>query len=142
MKDPKNFTPDMIEAAKTAKDPRELRAMAEKNHVVLTEEEATVCFKQLNPPMGELDDDDLDAVAGGGCGSSSPTGCEDPIPPFGTHLYMKNGCPGCGACSTSGFVKRADEYGWAVVCNDCSTTVTGSGRGDFWSRFSIHPDSL
>ena len=63
----KNLTPEMIEKAKAAKSAEELLALAKENNVEMTADEAATYFAQLNPTSGELDDDDLDAVAGGAC---------------------------------------------------------------------------
>ena len=77
-----NLTPEMIEKAKGTKSAEELLALAKENGVELTEKEAATYFAQLNPKSGELDDDELDAVAGGGCQSGSSgrivvsSGCE------------------------------------------------------------------
>lgn len=64
-----NYTPDMIEKAKTARSAEELVTLAKENGLEMSAGEAEVCFARLHPVMGELDDDDLDNVAGGGCGS-------------------------------------------------------------------------
>lgn len=61
------FTPEMIEKAKAAKTAEELMALAKENNIEMTEEEAKTYFAQLHPASGELSDDDLDNVAGGGC---------------------------------------------------------------------------
>ena len=63
-----NLTPEMIEKAKAAKSAEELLEVAKENNVEMTEDEAKTYFAQLNPKSGELDDDELDAVAGGACG--------------------------------------------------------------------------
>ena len=65
-----NLTPEMIEKAKAAKTAEELFALAKENNVEMTEEEAKTYFAQLNPASGELSDDELDNVAGGGCETS------------------------------------------------------------------------
>ena len=67
----KNLTPEMIEKAKAAKTAEELLAIAKAEGVEMTEAEAAAYFAQLNPKTGELDDDDLDNVAGGSCESTS-----------------------------------------------------------------------
>ena len=67
----KNLTPEMIEKTKAAKSVEELLALAKENGVAMSEDEAQMYYAQLNPKSGELSDDDLDAVAGGGCQSSS-----------------------------------------------------------------------
>ena len=64
----KNLKPEMIEKAKAAKSAEELLALAKENNVEMTADEAKTYFAQLNPKSGELDDDDLDNVAGGAGG--------------------------------------------------------------------------
>ena len=61
------FTPELIEKAKSAKTPEELMALAKENGTELTEESAKAYFEQLNPKTGELADEELNNVAGGGC---------------------------------------------------------------------------
>jgi len=81
-----NFTPEQIAAAKTAKSPEELIAMAKEQGIELTPNQAMEAMKSLNPPASELGDEELDNVAGGevyGCGS-----------PPDSSLYP---CPYCGA---------------------------------------------
>ena len=62
---------ELIAKAKQAKNPEELLALAKENGVELTEESAKSYFNQLNPKTGELADDELDNVAGGGCQSNN-----------------------------------------------------------------------
>ena len=69
----KNLTPEMIEKAKAAKTAEELLELAKANGVEMTADEAKTYFAQLNPKSGELDDDDLDNVAGG-CGDPETPG--------------------------------------------------------------------
>ena len=72
----------MIEKARTAKSAEELLELAKANNIEMTAEEAKTYFAQLGPKSGELNDDDLDAVSGGGCRSNSSgrtvvsSGCE------------------------------------------------------------------
>ena len=67
----KNLTPEMIEKAKAAKSAEELLELAKENGVEMTKDEAATYFAQLKPKSGELDDDELDNVAGGACASNS-----------------------------------------------------------------------
>ena len=67
----KNFTAEQIEKAKGAKSAEELLALAKEVNLEMTEEEAKAYFAQLNPEAGELSDEELDNVAGGGCETSS-----------------------------------------------------------------------
>ena len=66
----KNITPELIEKAKAAKSAEELLELAKANDVALTEEEAKTYFEQLNA-NGVVSDDELEAVAGGGCGGTN-----------------------------------------------------------------------
>ena len=56
------FTQEQIEAAKAAKSPEELIATAKEAGVEITLEQAAAFLKQ-----GELADEELESVAGGGC---------------------------------------------------------------------------
>lgn len=56
----------MIEKAKQAKSVEELLALAKGNGVELSEQEANEYFTQLGK-AGELSDEELDNVSGGGC---------------------------------------------------------------------------
>ena len=62
------LTPELLEKAKQAKSAEELGTLAKENGIELTAEEANTYFTKLNPEDGELSDDELDEVAGGGCG--------------------------------------------------------------------------
>ena len=95
----KDFSKELIEKAKQAKSVAELLEIAKENKVELTEEQAKTYFAQLTPKTGELSDDELDHVSGGGCGEYHycPVCGAEP-------LWCPNGdggvnirCPGCGA---------------------------------------------
>lgn len=60
------ITPEILEKAGQAKSAEELIALAEENGYPLDEERARKYFGQLNR-SGELSDEELDNVAGGGC---------------------------------------------------------------------------
>ncbi len=57
---------ELLEQAKKASSAEELLAFAKENGVELTKEEADAYFAQINK-SGELSDEELDNVAGGGC---------------------------------------------------------------------------
>ncbi len=57
---------ELLKKAKEAKDEKELIEIAEKEGIELREEAASSIFKRLHSE-GELSDDDLDSVSGGGC---------------------------------------------------------------------------
>ena len=59
---------EIIAKAREAKSAEELLAMAKENDIELTGEQAKEYYDRLHA-TGELSDDELDNVAGGGCGS-------------------------------------------------------------------------
>ena len=65
--DDMNVSKELLEKAKAAKSAEELLAMAKAENIELTEEQAAKAFAELNK-MGELSDEELDNVAGGGGG--------------------------------------------------------------------------
>ena len=83
------FTKEMIEKAKAAKSAEELLELVKAEGVEMTAEEAEVRFAELNK-KGELADEELDNVSGGGCDKKfSPGGaqeCEKDV----VHLYKVN----------------------------------------------------
>lgn len=60
-----SFSPEQIEKAKASKSPEELLSLAKENGLDMTEEQANTYFEELNK-IGELSDDELDNVSGGG----------------------------------------------------------------------------
>lgn len=64
-----NFNTELLEKAKQAKSAEELLTLAKENGMELTEEQATAYYAQLHPATGEVTDDELENVAGGGCHS-------------------------------------------------------------------------
>ena len=66
------FSKELIEKAKTAKSAEELLAMSKAEGFELPEGEAKTVFSKLNK-TGELSDEELDNVSGGGCRDSGDT---------------------------------------------------------------------
>ena len=66
---------ELITKAKAAKSVEELLELAKASNVELSEEQAKEYFAKLNPTKGELSDDELDDVSGGGCGESKTKYC-------------------------------------------------------------------
>ena len=111
----KNFNAEMIEKAKVAKTAEELLEIAKAEGVEMTADDAAAYFEQLNPKSGELSDDDLDNVAGGGCGGSVRVG---------DNVRVTSGetCQICGG--NTGTVKSVGAFGaGAVVCHNCSDSI-------------------
>jgi len=114
------FTPELIEKAKAAKTAEELLALAKENEVEMTEESAAAYFAQLHPTSGELSDDELDNVAGGGCYKG------DRLVVTVAHVCELWTCKMCGLGSygdtglhfcRKGFWGTGDSC--QIVCNNC-----------------------
>ena len=58
---------ELLAKAKNAKTPEELIALANENGMEMTEESAEAYYNLLHPQNGEVSDDELGNVAGGGC---------------------------------------------------------------------------
>lgn len=125
--------PELIEKAKTAKTAEELFELANANGVEITVDDAKTYFAQLNPKCGELADDELDNVSGGGCSSTDNEGLAPAEPQLyaGQKVYLKE--PGhtfgscyCQnpACASSVFwiEKQIDAEKYLLECMGCDWT--------------------
>ena len=112
----KNFNAEMIEKAKTVKSAEELLELAKASNVEMTADEAAAYFAQLNPKSGELDDDDLDAVAGGACADSN----DNDTPAVGAgdtvQITSEAACPDCGG--KIGTVSKKHSRGYCIKCKN------------------------
>ncbi len=105
------FNNELLEKARAAKSPEEIIALAKENDVLLSEEEANAYFEQMNK-TGELSDDELDSVAGGGCHSGDGRLVV-------TSLYScKDFSCVCGAGNS--VVLRGATQNMHYVCTSCS----------------------
>lgn len=125
------FNAELLEKAKQVKSAEELLALAEENGVRMTREQAEAYYAQMNPKSGELSDDELDNVAGGGCGGDSNF---DAIRQYfdnfqnGERVYCSNlACPSCGCHYGTYYSERWPEYSeryiW-VNCEKCGSNIT------------------
>ncbi len=115
----KNLPFELVEKAKQANNAEELLTIARENNVDLTKEEASSYFTQLHPATGELSDDELDSVSGGGCSEESKE----------AHVRLNGGtCPYCGAANPSGYCsRRAGHLGFTYFIKNldcCGNTMT------------------
>ena len=121
---------EMITKAKEANSVEELMALAKENGVELNEEDAKMYFEQFNAKKGELSDDELDAVAGGGCETKVDgkeyTVVTSPCKCF-TGQYLSNFKIGYTTVETT---VRHDNavlrYGWFPGPNSCNDGKCGS----------------
>ena len=112
-----NFNAEMIEKAKAAKSVEELLEIAKVNGVEMTADEASTYFAQLNPKSGELNDDDLDSVAGGACGSGNNSNAIR----LGDKVNIISGAA-CTCGSTIGIVSKGQRSVY-LECNQCSKKI-------------------
>ena len=121
----KNLTPEMIKKAKAAKTAEELLELAKANGVEMTADEAATCFAQLGPKSGELDDDDLDAVAGGACADSNDN--DNPAVGVGDTVQITSGetCSSCG--NNIGIVSKKHSRGYCIKCKECKKQICDLG---------------
>lgn len=61
------ITEEMIQKAKQTKSMEEFRDLVKENGLEFTEEDILDYYEQLHKATGEMSDDDLENVAGGGC---------------------------------------------------------------------------
>ena len=123
----KNFNAEMIEKAKTVKSTEELLELAKASNVEMTADEAAKYFAQLNPKSGELDDDDLDAVAGGGCGDSSDSSNNDnSAVRIGDTVQITSG-EACSTCGGKIGIVRQRKLRFYIGCNKCDKKICDLG---------------
>lgn len=122
---------EMILKAKQAKSAAELLALAKENGVEMTEENANKYFEQLHK-SGELSDEELDNVAGGGCYFRDGR--------LITTIVNSCDCWTCKRCGSSEYDKlginthvckknNPSDEGYKVRCDNCKYCVYEHG---FW----------
>ena len=107
------FDSKLLEKAKAAKSVAELLDIAKENNIELSEEQAKTYFAQLSPNNGELSDEELDNVSGGGCHAA------DGRLVVTVGYYCEHfGCKVCGGDGTTVRGGGGSEPG-LVVCAHC-----------------------
>ena len=108
---------ELLAKAKETKTPEELMAFAKENNVEMTEESAKAYFDLIHPKTGELSEDELNNVSGGGChaddGREIVTVC--------------HGCDGfeCKHCGKSDIINHIGVWscrncGRGALCCNCN----------------------
>ena len=122
------LTPELLEKAKQAKSPEELLTLAKENGEELTEDSAKAYFDQLHK-TGELSDDELDNVAGGGCYAK-----DGRLVVTIDHLCYHFICKRCGSKRGTG------QY--AESCNGCRHTRIDSAAHCATCKFCTYEKGL
>ena len=121
----KNFNPELIEKAKAAQSVEELLALAKENSTELTEEEAKTYFEQLKA-NGAVNDEDLEAISGGGCFGDDDDGEDDAVK-HGEKVTIAP-CSNCG-CTTGIVMSDVLTPGAAQIrCESCRTIISFQGK--------------
>ena len=129
------LTPEFIEKAKQTKSAEELLALAKENEIELSELEAKAYFEQMNK-SGELSDEELDNVAGGGCYNgdrlvvSALNSCDEWVCKHCGKKYDRNQTHGCSAYKNNPTIFKGN-------CGDCKLCTYEKG---LW--LCNHPDKM
>lgn len=102
---------ELLAKAKNAKTVEELAEIAKENNVELPMESAKAYFELLHPQTGEISDEELDNVSGGGCRRKDGY----LIVTVGNSCGFW-GCKKCGSFSRNSFCERCGKL---ASCNNC-----------------------
>ena len=99
-------TPELLSKANACKTSEELLVLAGTAGMELTQEQAAEYFAKLHQ-TGELSDQELDNVTGGGCGKGGPK--------------SGDACSRCGSTNTT-YQSVTYKKGY-LICNSCGAKV-------------------
>lgn len=135
-----NFNNELLEKAKQAASAEEILALAKKNGVEMTEEQANACYAKINHTSGELSDDELDNVVGGGCTAKGLATSHEDLVKVGTKVRLhwsksenlSNGTSSCYKCNIGNnifiLVEKGDVY-WKFQCTNCGNISSFNATG-------------
>lgn len=103
---------ELILKAKAAKTPEELLDLAKENNAEMTPESAKAYFELLHPKKGEVDDEELDNVSGGGC-----YGLNHKLIVTSLHSCDKFVCAQCGRDHKNG--NKDENCRRSAYCPNC-----------------------
>ena len=132
------MTNELMEKAKAAKSAEEIFALAKENQYPMDADQAAALFAQLHT-AGELSDEELDAVSGGGCKYKGYTVVTCDVKCFTGQFDRNYGVKVHGNKSEWGLIKRTDHHAlrllWAgncfteYGCGECSHLAFAGGTG-------------
>ena len=103
---------ELVAKAREAKSAEELLSLAKENNIELTEDEAKEYYDRLHA-SGELSDDELDSVAGGGC---DIVGHGNVCPNCGSRDYINTNDPYLNLND-----KHKQTMSYYLQCKNCGT---------------------
>ena len=127
---------ELLAKAKEAKNPEELLSLAKENNMEMTEECAKAYFEKLHPQSGEISDDELDNVSGGGCLVSDPY---DTCMADGYCLsdYVCSRCGKRGIDFSTGVLRCSGCFASDPRCRNCMNSI-GDKSGSVL-KCKVHP---
>lgn len=111
-----NYTPELAGKAKEAESVEDLIKMAQEEHIELTEEDAGRIYNEFHT-VGELTDDEINAVTGGGCSTSKEPSFSGT---WATGYELSSSCPVCRSncwAEAAGFIGDGPRNYCCSVCN-------------------------
>ena len=127
---------ELLAKAKEAKTVEELMALAKENNIELTEEKAKEYFSKLHSETGEISDDELDNVSGGGCLSDDPY---DTCMADGYCLsdYVCSRCGKRGIDFSTGVLRCSGCFASDPRCRNCMNSI--GDKSDTVLKCKVHP---
>ena len=127
---------ELLAKAKEAKTVEELMALAKGNNIELTEEKVNEYFSKLHSETGEISDDELDNVSGGGCLSDDPY---DTCMADGYCLsdYVCSRCGTRGIDFSTGVLRCSGCFASDPRCRNCMNSI-GDKSGSVL-KCKVHP---
>ena len=133
-----NFNNELLEKAKGTKSADELLTLAKENGMEMTDEQAKVYFAQLHPASGEIADDELENVAGGGCAAKGIATPHENLVNVGTKVRLhwtenlsnsySSKCSQCKSNDIFIIVEKGEPF-WKFQCSECGTIHTFYASG-------------
>ena len=133
-----NFNNELLEKAKQTKSAEELLALAKENKIEMTDEQAKAYFAQLHPASGEIADDELENVAGGGCAAKGIATPHENLVNVGTKVRLhwtenlsnsySSKCSQCKSNDIFILVEKGEPF-WKFQCSECGTIHTFYASG-------------
>ena len=128
-----NFNNELIEKAKGTKSADELLTLAKENGMEMTDEQAKAYYAQLHPASGEIADDELENVAGGGCAAMGIATPYENLVNVGSKVRLhwtenlsNSYCPKCHQCKSNDIfilVEKGEPL-WKFQCSECGSVST------------------
>ena len=118
-----NFSKELLVEAKKTVSSAQLMKLASENGMELDKADAEELFSKLHPKDGSISDNELEAVAGGGCGNQSGNNATEKEPEFypGQRVYLCNSGHTFGSLFCNNPVCRGNVFQIVKPINDTGT---------------------